>query len=71
MFEQYNLLQKLLRILIFVGLISIILLYVPTTELQKEDVIKIVSAISIVFIVYDFYYPSVKIELKKEEMETN
>ncbi len=70
MFEQYNLLQKMSRILIFVALVSVILLFVPTAELHKEDIIKIVSAISIVFIVYDFYYPSVKIELKKEDMET-
>jgi hypothetical protein len=71
MFEQYNVLQKLLRILIFVVLISTILLYVPESEIQKEDIIKVVSAISLVFIVYDFYYPAVKIELKKEDMELN
>lgn len=70
MFEQYNKLQRLSRIFVFIVLISAILLYIPISNIQKDDIIKIVFAITIVFICYDFYYPSVKIELKNKDIIT-
>jgi hypothetical protein len=66
MFEQYNVLQKILRIIIFAILIIGIVLYVPDESLGKEDTIKVVCSVLLVFVIYDFYYPAVKIELKKD-----
>ena len=69
MFQQYNFIQKMLRIIIFAALASLIMIFIPDASLNQEDLIKIVSALSLVFIVYDFYYPAVRIEFDKEKME--
>jgi hypothetical protein len=69
MFEQYNMLQKIIRIIIFVMLSCIVMKYVPEQKLDTEDMCKLVSAMTLIFIIYDFYYPAVRIELKKEDID--
>jgi hypothetical protein len=69
MFQQYNMLQKMLRIIIFAALASLIMIFVPDASLNQEDLIKIVSALLLVFIIYDFYYPAVRIEFDREKMQ--
>jgi hypothetical protein len=62
-------LQKLLRIVIFALLVSFIMMYIPDSKLECDDLTKIISATTIVFIIYDFYYPTVRVELKKEDLK--
>lgn len=71
MFEQRNLLEKIVRIIIFALFTLLIIIYVPKTQLDKEDMSKVIILMTIVFIFYDFYYPTVKIELKNEKDEVN
>lgn len=63
MFYQYTKLEKLLRVVIFVILAYLTLAYIPTQKLNNEDMVKIISSITVVFLIYDFYFPAVKIEL--------
>ena len=65
MFEQYNIFNKATRIIIFTVLVYLSLTYIPEQKLNIDDICKVLSAITLVFIIYDFYYPSVKIELEK------
>jgi len=65
MFEQYNIVKKITRIVIFTILAYLILLYVPTNKCNTEDIYNICIALTLIFIIYDFYYPSVQIELEK------
>lgn len=67
MFEQYNIYKKSIRLAIFVVCVFLILQYIPTEEINRENMIKIISAISILFLIYELYYPSVRIELDKEK----
>ena len=67
MFEQHNKLEKILRIIIFALFVSSIVMYVPENSISKDDMIKIVCAVTIVFLLYDFYYPTVKIELQEDK----
>jgi hypothetical protein len=69
MFEQYNIVKKAIRIIIFAVLVYLSLAYIPEQKLNIEDICKIVSAITLIFIIYDFYYPSVKIELEKYDKD--
>jgi hypothetical protein len=69
MFEQYNITKKIARILIFAVLAYLAIAYLPNKKLDIEDVCKLVSAMTLIFIVYDFYYPSVRIESEKENKE--
>jgi hypothetical protein len=62
MFEQYNLFQKLFRIVIFVALVYLSLTYLSTQELTAENKLKLLAVIMIVFLIYELYYPSVRIE---------
>ena len=66
MFEQYNVVKKATRIIIFAILDYLAMTFLPDNKLSVEDVFKLVSATTLIFIVYDFYYPSVIIELEKE-----
>ncbi len=66
MFEQYNLFQKLFRIIVFGILVYLSLTYVSTQELTLENKTQLIAVISIIFLIYDIYYPSVKIELEKK-----
>jgi hypothetical protein len=65
MFEQYNLFQKLFRIVVFVVLVYLSLTYLSTQELQQENKLKLTAVIMIVFLIYEMYYPSVRIELEQ------
>lgn len=67
MFKQYNMLEKILRIIIFALCVSSIIMYVPDTSLSKEEMTKLICFITMVFILYDFYYPAVKIELQENK----
>jgi hypothetical protein len=67
MFEQYNIINKATRIIIFAVLVYLSLTFIPEQKLNIDDICKVVSTITLVFIIYDFYYPSVRIELEKYE----
>ena len=68
MFEQHSIFQKVLRVLIFIILTVLTLLYIPNNVPSTVDLYKITSAITIIFIVYDHYYPAVRIELEKNQI---
>lgn len=65
MFTQYNIFEKLLRILIFSICVYIILSYISKEELIFSNKINLVMATTVIFIFYEMYFPSVKIELEK------
>ena len=67
MFEQYNLVQKIMRIVIYVVLTYIILTFIPDKKINTEDICKLVCAMTFVFLIYDFYYPTVRVELESED----
>jgi hypothetical protein len=69
MFEQYNIFDKAARIIIFAVLAYLSLAFIPEQKLNMEDICKIVSAMTLVFIIYDFYYPPVRIELKNDDKD--
>jgi hypothetical protein len=64
MFEQYNIIQKIFRIIIFIILTLFAILISVNKKLDNEDKCKLILLMTIIFVIYDFYYPSVKIELK-------
>ncbi len=63
MFEQYDILRKLMRLIIFIILVSLSLHYIPEEKIQNEDMMKILCSIGTIFLIYDYYYPAVRIEL--------
>jgi hypothetical protein len=67
MFEQYNILKKSFRLIIFIILVSLSLYYIPEEIMSNEDIVKSVCAIAIIFLIYDYYYPAIKIELENEK----
>lgn len=69
MFEQYNIVKKATRIIIFIALAYLVMTYLPDNKLSVEDICKLVCAMTLIFIIYDFYYPSVRIELENENKE--
>lgn len=69
MFEQYNIPKKATRIIIFAVLAYLSLAYIPEQKLNIEDICKVISVMTLVFIIYDFYYPSVRIELEKYDRD--
>jgi hypothetical protein len=71
MFEQYNIVKKATRIIIFAILAYLAMTFLPETKLDVEDICKLVCAMTLIFIVYDFYYPSVRIELENENKKNN
>lgn len=71
MFEQYNIFQKAVRIIVFVALTYLSLMYLPNQEIVLEDKIKLVLAMTAVFLIYDLYYPAVRIELTNEKNDNN
>jgi hypothetical protein len=66
-FEQYNIYKKSLRLIIFISMLFLVLKYIPSTEINREDIVKIICCVSILFLGYELYYPSVKIELELEK----
>lgn len=64
-FEQYSSIKKLFRISIFIILVYLTLIYSPSQQINKDDICKITIIISILFIMYDLYYPTVKVEIKE------
>jgi len=66
MFQQYCFIKRLMRIIIFVLLVITTLFFVPMQEITNDDKVKISSIITIIFLIYEMYYPSVKIELQKD-----
>ena len=64
MFEQHNAIQKITRIIIFIVAVYIILSFLSSDVLEQNNKIILTSATTIVFLIYELYYPSVKIELR-------
>ncbi|ATZ80633.1 hypothetical protein BMW23_0587 [Bodo saltans virus] len=64
MFVQYNIIQKLLRIFIFTIVVYLSLQYIPNVQLEMCDIVKIMSIIVLMFIVYELYYPQVNVSLE-------
>jgi hypothetical protein len=69
MFQQYNISKKIMRIIIFILLVTLSFIYIPENKLNNDDMCKLICAITLIFVVYDFYYPAVRIELKKDKKE--
>ena len=65
MFEQHNSIQKIIRIIIFIVAVYVILSFLSSDVLEQNNKIILTSAITVVFLIYEIYYPSVKIELTK------
>jgi hypothetical protein len=65
MFEQYNNIEKIMRVVIFTLVTYFALMYIPNDEIVFEDKIKVTIVITILFLVYDMYFPSVRIEQKQ------
>jgi divalent metal cation (Fe/Co/Zn/Cd) transporter len=63
MFEQHNTIQKIVRIIIFILAVYIILSYLSSNILEQNNKIILTSAITIIFLIYELYFPSVRIEL--------
>jgi len=68
MFEQYNMGKKITRIIIFAIMVYFILEFIPKQVINREDVMKLTCSITLIFLMYDLYYPSVNIELKENEL---
>jgi len=62
---QYNILQKITRIIIFLVLSYLSLTFIPNASVEQEDKIKLTGILTIIFLVYDIYFPSVHIETKE------
>ena len=62
MLEQYNILQKLFRLAVFIILVYLSFTYLPSQDLTHENKIKLIAAVAIIFLIYELYYPSVRIE---------
>jgi hypothetical protein len=67
MLEQYNIFEKMIRVLIFMILTYSAIAFIPNEKINFVDTITIVVAISIVFLIYDFYYPRVKFTYDETE----
>jgi|688.fasta_scaffold966810_1 hypothetical protein len=63
MFVQYNIIEKILRILIFAVAVYLSLQYIPNNELEFYDKVKILPAIVLIFVVYELYYPQVRVTI--------
>ena len=63
MFEQHNAIQKIIRVVIFIVAVYAILSFLSSDILEQNNKIILTSGIAIVFLIYELYYPSVKIEL--------
>jgi preprotein translocase subunit SecY len=68
-FEQYNIYKKSIRLLIFIVTVFLILKYIPSEEINRENMIKIICSVSVLFLGYELYYPSVRIELEKDKLD--
>jgi hypothetical protein len=69
MFEQYNVIQKISRVVIYVSLVYVVLVLIPDEKISNEDICKIICAMTFVFLIYDFYFPAVRIELDREKSQ--
>jgi len=65
MFTQFNVFEKIIRIVIFMVCVYLILTYISKEELTQANKINLMVTITIVFLFYEAYYPSVKVELDK------
>jgi hypothetical protein len=65
MFTQHNMLEKIARIIVFALLTYLSQVYVVGQEIAMEDRVRLTIVITCVFLIYETYYPSVRIELEK------
>ena len=63
--------KKMIRVIFFALMVYIILEFIPKQLINREDVLKLTCAITLIFLMYDLYYPSVTIELKDNELPHN
>ncbi len=64
MYQQYNIAEKIVRVLLFV--VGVYLsIQASQIEISNEETIQLMSYITFVFLIYENYYPRVKIELKQ------
>jgi hypothetical protein len=66
MFYQHNKFIKLMRIVIFIINLILILKYIPSQKINVENIIKLVCSITILFLIYEFYFPVVKIKIDED-----
>jgi len=69
LFQQYNIPRKVLRVMIFALVLFLTLKVVPENNIDYSDIFKIIAVLTITFLVYELYYPTVNIELDKESYE--
>lgn len=65
-FEQKFFLKKIIRLIIFI-LLSYMIINNTENKIDDNDKIKIILQLSIVFIIYEHYYPNVVVIEKNDD----
>jgi len=56
-----DILDKIIRVFIFAALVFTSLTFLSSQELARENIIRLTAIITVVFIIYEMYFPCVKI----------
>lgn len=67
MFEQHDIVKKMFRITVFMILTYIILTYSTNTEITDINKLKMLLYITLIFLIYELYYPRVTIMEKTND----